>query len=65
MPEIALPERTLYGRKTFMPDEIIAQAAVGQSRLALALYVRHRPSAAWESASRNDLIADIASAWRR
>lgn len=64
MPELAMPERTVYGRRTFIPDEIVAGAALGRARLAPVLYVRPR-AGGWERASRDDLVADIAARWTR
>lgn len=62
MPEIDLPERIVYGRRTSLPDEIVAGAATGRSRLTPILYARPRGEG-WEKASRADLVADIAVRW--
>lgn len=62
MPEIDLPERIVYGRRTSLPDEIVAGAAAGRSRLTPILYVRPRREG-WEKASRAELVADIAARW--
>lgn len=64
LPELRLPSREVYGRRTIVPDDVLLQVARGRLPLSPRLYVRARAEG-WEIASARILVADIARHWQK
>lgn len=58
MPGLDLPTRMLYGRRSVVPNDVVAQAAVGKGKLKLVRYVRGTRTG-WRVASAAQLVADL------
>ena len=58
MPQLRLPQRTLYGRRVILPDDIAAQAASGRGKLCFVTYLAADRSG-WSVLSADDALADI------
>lgn len=63
MPETRMPTRRLYGRRSILPDDVVALAATGQSDMQLIGYLRGTRTG-WKRYDRPTLIADMNAHWR-
>lgn len=58
IPQLHLPQRTLYGRRLILPDDIAAQAAAGQGKLCFVTYLA-ADRKGWKVLTATDAFADI------
>lgn len=63
LPGLNMPKRPLYGRVTILPDDVVAEAAVGRARLRLVNYISGTPEGGAQSAGQAALTADLAGWW--
>lgn len=58
IPQLRLPQRTLYGRRVILPDDIAARAASGQGKLCFVTYLAADRNG-WKVLAAADALADI------
>ncbi len=64
LPELELPVREAYGRRTVVPDDIALRAVSSDPRLSFVLAVEGTPSG-WRQLTGKELAGEIETDWQR
>jgi len=62
LPEMRLPQRSVYGRRLILPDEVVAATLSGRSGFAFLRYVSADRDH-WQVLGRQAVAADLRAAW--
>ncbi len=62
LPEMRLPQRSVYGRRLILPDEVVAATLSGRSGFAFLRYVSADRDH-WQVRGRQAVAADLRAAW--